>query len=80
LVLKDSHIRMGETAISEAVERRTPIQIPDIQNDPSAALDIIVRAGFRALLVVPLVGTDRALVVRRKQLGVRSSRIATGRR
>jgi GAF domain-containing protein len=70
--LRDSHIRLGETAMSEAVEQGTPIQIPDIQNDPSAALDVIVRAGFRALLVMPLLGTDRivgALVVRRKQPG-----------
>jgi signal transduction histidine kinase len=70
--LRDSHIRIGETAISDAVEERTPIQIPDIQNDPSAALDVIVRAGFRALLLVPLLGTEGivgALVVRRKQPG-----------
>jgi signal transduction histidine kinase len=49
-----------------------PIQIPDIQDDPSATLDIIVRAGFRALLIVPLLSTDRivgALVVRRKHPG-----------
>jgi GAF domain-containing protein len=70
--LRDSHIRIGETAMSDAVEQRTPIQIPDIQNDPSAALDVIVRAGFRALLLVPLLsteGTVGALVVRRKQPG-----------
>jgi signal transduction histidine kinase len=70
--LRDSHIRIGETAMSDAVEQRTPIQIPDIQSDPSAALDVIVRAGFRALLLVPLLGTDRivgALVVRRRQPG-----------
>src|SRR5262249_26287552 len=70
--LKDSHIRIGQTGISEAVERRVPIQIPDVQDDPSITLDIIVRAGFRALLYVPLLGTDRivgALVVRRKQPG-----------
>jgi len=49
-----------------------PLQIPDIKNDPSTTLDIIVRAGFRALLIVPLLGADRivgALVVRRKQPG-----------
>ena len=70
--LRDRHIRIGKTAISKAVERRMPIQIPDIQKDPSAVLDIIVRAGFRALLIVPLLGTERvigALVVRRKQPG-----------
>jgi GAF domain-containing protein len=35
-------------------------------------LDVIARAGFRALLIVPLTGTDRivgALVVRRKRVG-----------
>ena len=70
--LRDSHIRIGETAISEAVERRLPIQIPDIQADASATLDVIVRAGFRALLIVPLLSPDAvvgALVVRRKQPG-----------
>ena len=70
--LRDSHIRIGETAISEAVEGRMPVQIPDLQIDPSATLDVILRAGFRALLVVPLLGTERivgALVVRRKQPG-----------
>ena len=70
--LRDSHIRLGQTGISEAVERRVPIQIADVQDDPSITLDIIVRAGFRALLYVPLLGTDRivgALIVRRKQPG-----------
>jgi signal transduction histidine kinase len=70
--LRNRHIRIGEGALSDAVERRMPIQIPDIQNDPSATLDIIIRAGFRALLIVPLLSTDRivgALVVRRKQPG-----------
>ena len=38
----------------------------------SQVLDVIVRAGFRALLIIPLLGADRivgALVVRRKQPG-----------
>lgn len=70
--IKERNIRLGQTAISEAVEQRKPIQIADIQQDPAAAIDAIVRAGFRALLLVPLLGTDRivgALVVRRKQPG-----------
>ena len=68
----DRHIHIGETAIGRAVEQRMPIQIPDVQNDPSSVLDVIVRAGFRALLTVPLLGPDRivgALVVRRKEPG-----------
>jgi GAF domain-containing protein len=70
--LRDSHIRIGETAITEAVEQRLPIQIPDVQAHPLAALDVIIRAGFRALLIVPLLSPDAvigALVVRRKQPG-----------
>jgi GAF domain-containing protein len=70
--LRNRRLRIGEGAISDAVEQRMPIQIPDIQNDPSATIDIIIRAGFRALLIVPLLSADRivgALVVRRKQPG-----------
>ena len=70
--IRDRHIRLGETAIGRAVEQRMLIQVPDIQSDPSAVLDVIVRAGFRALLSVPLLGADRivgALVVRRREPG-----------
>ena len=70
--LRNRRIRIGETAVSDAAEQRIPIQIADVENDPSATLDIIVRAGFRALLFVPLLGTDRivgALVVRRRLPG-----------
>ena len=71
--IRDRHIRVGETAIGKSVEQRAPIQIPDVQNDPkSFVLDIIVRAGFRSHLTVPLLSADRivgALVVRRKAPG-----------
>jgi signal transduction histidine kinase len=70
--IRDRHIRIGETAIGEAAVRRMPLQIPDLQDNPSSALDIIVRAGFRALLIVPLLGAEKivgALVVRRRQPG-----------
>jgi signal transduction histidine kinase len=70
--IRDRHIRLGETVIGRAAERRIPVQVPDVQIDPSSTIDLIVRAGFRALLTVPLLATDRvvgALVVRRKQPG-----------
>ena len=70
--LRNRHIHMGEGAMGEAALRRTPFQVPDIQADPTSTIDIIVRAGFRALLIVPLLGAERivgALVVRRKQPG-----------
>jgi GAF domain-containing protein/CheY-like chemotaxis protein len=70
--IRDRHIHLGETAIGRAAAQRTPIQVPDIHSDPSSVLDVIVRAGFRALLTVPLLAADRivgALVVRRKEPG-----------
>ena len=71
--IRDRHMHIGETAIGKAAEQRMPVQIPDVQNDPSApVLDVIVRAGFRALLTVPLLVADRivgALVVRRRRPG-----------
>jgi GAF domain-containing protein len=77
--IKDRHIRVGETAIGEVAKHRAPIQIPDVQADSSSrVLDIVVRAGFRALLIVPLLSVDRiigALVVRRRQPGEFPKRI-----
>ena len=70
--IRDRHIRLGETAIGEAALQRTPIQIPDLQEDPLGTLDIIIRAGFRALLIIPLLSNDQivgALVVRRRAPG-----------
>ena len=71
--IEDRHMHIGETAIGKAAEQRMPVQIADLQNDSSSlVLDVIARAGFRALLIVPLLGADRivgALVVRRKQPG-----------
>jgi signal transduction histidine kinase len=69
--IRDRRIRPGETAIGEATEQRQPVQIPDVQKT-SQVLDIVVQAGFRSILVVPLLGRDRAigvLVIRRKVPG-----------
>jgi signal transduction histidine kinase len=71
--VKDRHIHMGETFVSQAAMERRPVQLPDVARDSSSlVLDVILRAGFRALLTVPLLGADRivgALVVRRKEPG-----------
>jgi signal transduction histidine kinase len=71
--IKERNVRMGETLISQAAMQRRPLQVADIKRDSSSpVLDIIVRAGFRAVLAVPLLGADRivgALVVRRKEPG-----------
>ena len=67
-------IRMGETAIGIAAQRREPLQIPDLLDEPRNPIqDIILHAGYRALLVVPLLRPDRivgALVVRRREPGL----------
>jgi signal transduction histidine kinase len=71
--IKAQHIRMGETVVSRAVSQRKPVQIYDLQQDSSyPVLDVILQAGFRGHLTVPLMGPDRtlgALVVRRKAPG-----------
>jgi signal transduction histidine kinase len=48
------------------------VQIADVREGGSEVLDVVVRAGFRALLIVPLLGAEKtvgALVVRRKRPG-----------
>ena len=71
--IKERHMRIGDPGIGQAAAQRAPLQIPDVRNEPAdAILEIAVRAGFRALLFVPLLGADRivgALVVRRREPG-----------
>jgi signal transduction histidine kinase len=71
--IRREHIGIGQTVVGEAAARRKPVQIADMRAAAAPhVLEVVVRAGFRALLVVPLLGADRvvgALVVRRKQVG-----------
>jgi signal transduction histidine kinase len=70
--LKGQPIGVGD-AIGQAAMERRPLQIADLrQEPPSPVTELVLRSGYRALLIVPLVGQDRvvgALVVRRKQPG-----------
>jgi signal transduction histidine kinase len=70
--IKQHHIGSIDV-IAQAAEKRIPMQIPDLRNEPSTPVhDLILNAGYRALLVVPLVGAEEtvgALVVRRAQPG-----------
>jgi GAF domain-containing protein/sensor histidine kinase YesM len=67
-----SHV--GDTAVGEAVAKREPLQVPDLRDQPGSPVhDIILKAGYRSLLIIPLLRPDRvvgALVVRRKQPGL----------
>jgi signal transduction histidine kinase len=70
--VQDQHIGASD-AIRQVTEDRQPQEIADIRDEPPSPLrEIAMRAGYRARLTVPLVGTDKvvgALVIRRKQPG-----------
>jgi signal transduction histidine kinase len=71
--LREQHLGLGEPILERAVTYREPVQIEDLAaSPPTPAQDIVARAGYRALLVVPLLAPSRvvgALVVRRKAPG-----------
>ena len=71
--IKERHVHIGDAGIGHAASQRAPLQIADVQKEPATqVLDVVVRAGYRALLFIPLLGADRiigALVVRRKRPG-----------
>ena len=49
--VKNRRIRLGETMVSQAALQRRPMQLADSKQDTSSlVLDVIQRAGFRALL------------------------------
>jgi GAF domain-containing protein len=70
--ITDQRIGLGD-AIGRATAQRKPIQVPDIRNEPTSPInEIIVREGYRGILVIPLLRPDHivgALVVRRKMPG-----------
>ncbi len=69
-VIKEHHADFSE-AVRAATQRREPDQVADLQPS-SRAIELVMRLGYRARLVVPLLAADRivgALVVRRKAPG-----------
>ena len=71
--LTRQRIGLDETTVAQALARREPVQIADLKQQPSSALyEIILRAGFRAVLVAPLMRGEEVvglLVVRRRTPG-----------
>ena len=70
--IRGRRVGAGKTAIGKAAAARAPLQVPDVLKQSSLVLDVIVRAGYRSMLVVPLLRPDQivgALVVRRKVTG-----------
>ena len=76
--VRDARVRVEE-AVGRAATSRRPVQIPDIAEEPAYPVrDVMLRAGFRAFLVVPLVREERLiglLVVRRRTPGQLSEAI-----
>ena len=71
--ITDQRIGLGDARIGAATAQRKPIQVPDIRNEPTSPVnEIILREGYRGILVIPLLRPDHivgALVVRRKMPG-----------
>ncbi len=71
-VISQQHSDFSE-AVGRMVEIRAPVQVADLNDEPhTATTDIMLKAGFRARLIVPLVGVQGAvgaLVVRRRLPG-----------
>jgi signal transduction histidine kinase/DNA-binding response OmpR family regulator len=71
--LRKSRQRVGDkSGIGQAAAIRKPFQIPDLLNARDYPMIAVQKAGFRALLAVPLLREERiigGLVVRRKTAG-----------
>src|SRR5262249_36883731 len=71
--LARQEVGFGESTVAQAAMQRAPVQVADLKEaKPTALQGVILRAGYRALLVMPLLSRDKlmgALVVRRKAPG-----------
>jgi GAF domain-containing protein len=71
--LQKLDISARESGLGEAIAKRQPLQIPDLSQRPSEPLrDAVLEAGFRASLIVPLLGAEEplgTLILRRRQPG-----------
>ena len=71
--LTRQRIGLDETTVAQALAKREPVQIADLTQQPSSVLyEIILQAGFRAVLAAPLLRGEEIvglLVVRRRTPG-----------
>ena len=67
-------VGLGESCVGKAAATRDALQVADLMTEPASPIrDLILKAGYRALLVVPLMRSNSvvgALVVRRKEPGL----------
>src|SRR6266516_1812875 len=65
-------VGFGQSTVAQAAMQHAPVQVADLEAKPTALQEIILRAGYRALLVMPLLSRDKlmgALMVWRKAPG-----------
>jgi two-component system NtrC family sensor kinase len=72
--ISDQHIGLDDgNNVATATTQRKPVQVADMRDEPASAVnDIVLREGYRSLLIIPLLRPDHivgALVVRRKTPG-----------
>ena len=64
-------IDLSERTFADAAAKKQPVQVADLKDaPPSPVLNILLRAGYRALLIVPLLGPEGLigmLVIRRRR-------------
>jgi signal transduction histidine kinase len=74
--LGGGRVRQGKGAVGQAAVRKAPVQIPDILEHAAYQgpfRDLLIEAGFRSIVAVPLLADDRVvggLVVLRKTAGL----------
>jgi signal transduction histidine kinase len=69
--LTERSMSLDDPLLVRALKEREPVQVPDIRDEPSVN-EVVQRAGYRALLIAPLMRPDHIvgfLVVRRKEPG-----------
>ena len=72
--ISGQHIGLDDgNNIATATTQRKPVQVADMRDEPASAVnEIVLREGYRSLLIIPLLRPDQiggALVVRRKTPG-----------
>ena len=72
--ISDQAIALNDLGIGDAAWSRAPVQISDLsEGTPSGVQEIVLDAGYRSVLVVPLLRPNKivgALVVRRRKPGI----------
>ena len=78
---RNLEISATDTGPGEAIANRQPLQIPDLTQRPSDPLrDAVLEAGFRASLIVPLLGAEGplgTLILRRRSPGAFSANVVS---